>query len=77
MSDLKTIAELAKDSDLSAARVNALLKDVQPEAVLGRTKGFHPDSLKSALLNKLEEELKYLGVYNAAVDSLTGYGFEG
>lgn len=69
----KTIAQLAAESGLSAARVMKLLDGVTPEVTLGRTKGYHPDALRASLINKLGPELDYLNVRDRAADVLAGF----
>ena len=74
MNDIKTAADFVKESGLSAPAVNALLKDVTPEIVLGRSKGYHPDALRAALINKHGSLLAYLGLTEIAANSLKGFG---
>lgn len=70
----KTLKQLSDESGISLMRVTVLLKNVTPEVVLGRTKGYHPDALRAALVNKYEDELRYLNVLDSAAYSMPGYG---
>lgn len=70
----KTIAQFATESGISQARVRKLLDDVRPEIKLGNSVGYHPDALKSALINRLSSELRYLEIQDYAANILAGYG---
>lgn len=70
----KSIADFSNESGISQMRVRKLLEGVQPEVKVGRSVGYHPDALKSALINKLGDELRYLEVQDYASNILVGYG---
>lgn len=70
----KSIADLSNESGISQMRVRKLLEGVAPEVKVGRSVGYHPDALKAALINKLSNELDYLGVQGYAANILEGYG---
>lgn len=74
MATFKTIADLSNESGVSQMRVRKLLEGVKPEVVVGRSAGYHPDALRAALINKLGDELAYLGVLDTAANVLAGYG---
>lgn len=76
MSDFRTLGDFAKESGITLARVAKLLEEVRPEVTIGRTKGFHPDALRAAMINKYNQELSYLGVLDAAADAFMGFGAE-
>ena len=77
MSEFKTLGDFAKESGITLARVTKLLDGITPVVQVGRTKGFHPDALRAALMVKFEAEMNYLGVggyaQNIAV-AMTGEG---
>lgn len=73
MPDFKTIADLATESGISQARVRGLLQGVAPAVKVGRSVGYHPDALRSALINHMASELKYLGVQDYAANIMAGY----
>ena len=73
MAAFKTIADLSNESGISQMRVRNLLKDVTPEVKVGRSVGYHPDALRSALINHYGNELSYLGVQGYAANILEGY----
>lgn len=73
MATFKTVSELSEESGVSQMRVRKLLEDVTPEVKVGRSVGYHPDALRSALINKLGPELEYLGVRGYAANILEGY----
>lgn len=72
----KTVASFAEESGISQARVKKLLAGVTPEIKLGNSVGYHPDALKSAMINHFSAELKYLNVQDYASNILVGYGPE-
>ncbi len=72
--DLRTVADFVKETGLSTPTVVKLLSEVSPEVTIGRTKGYHKDAVKAALINKNLKVLKYLGVVDAALDNLHGHG---
>lgn len=73
MATFKSIAELSSESGVSQMRVRKLLEGVTPEVKVGRSVGYHPDALRAALINKLGDELEYLGVRGYAANILEGY----
>jgi len=73
MQEFRTIADLSKESGLSQMKVRNILKDVTPEIKVGRSEGYHPDALRSALINKLGPELRYLNVQDYASNILAGF----
>ena len=60
MSNIKTVAELAADSGLSRARVQTLVKNVEPAVKLGRSVGYDEDVVKAAVRAEYADIIEFV-----------------